>query len=174
MSLAACISRWPTTTRRPWFGVLAPADEPLEHRGLRLLRLQEQRILVVAADEEMDPGACSDAPDADHLARGVDVFELLDRVVLAGERAPVAADQRAHQSVELLGRRFRRTARSSIGTISGGSATMLQLAVRSRPARFEKHADVVAGPRLRDVLLRPLRLLLAETLLAAPRRGRSP
>ena len=53
-------------------GELALAEERLEHRRLRLLHLQEQRVLVVAADEEDDPRPGPDAADADDLAGGVD------------------------------------------------------------------------------------------------------
>src|SRR5262249_61994941 len=45
--------------------VLALAGELLEHRALRLLDLQEQRIAIVNAEEERDPGARPDAADAD-------------------------------------------------------------------------------------------------------------
>ena len=65
--------------------VLALTDEPLEHRSLGLLGLEEQWILFVSPDEEVDPGAGADAADADNLACGVDVFELLHRMVVIGE-----------------------------------------------------------------------------------------
>ena len=59
MSLAACISRCPSTTRCPCWSVLARAEERLEHRRLRLLDLEEERIGVVAAEQQHDPGrAC--------------------------------------------------------------------------------------------------------------------
>src|SRR5262249_51445060 len=48
--------------------VFAFAGELLEHRALGFLDLQEQRILVVATEEERDPGACADATHAYHLA----------------------------------------------------------------------------------------------------------
>ena len=59
---------------------LARAEERLEHRRLGLLELQEQRIAVVAPEQEHDPGARSDAADTDHLARGVHVAEALEQV----------------------------------------------------------------------------------------------
>ena len=68
-------------------GVLALPDEPLQHRGLGFLRLQEQGILVVPAHEQVDPGTGSDATDAHDFSCGVDVLELLDRVVVVGERS---------------------------------------------------------------------------------------
>ena len=75
------------------------AREPLEDRRLGLLDLEEQRIVGVVAEQEDDPGAEADAPDADDLERRVDrsvVVEqdaaiLLERRAIVGERR---ADQR--------------------------------------------------------------------------------
>ena len=68
---------------------LALAEERLEHRGLRLLELEEQRVAVVAAEQEHDPGAGADASDADDLAGGVDVAVALEQL------APVVRQRRA-------------------------------------------------------------------------------
>ena len=54
MSLAACISRWPTTTRWPALPCSLRRLEPLQHRGLGLLRLQDERVVDVATDEQDD------------------------------------------------------------------------------------------------------------------------
>ena len=43
---------------------LALAGELLEHRGLRLLELQEQRVLLVSAQHQHDPGTRADTADA--------------------------------------------------------------------------------------------------------------
>ena len=86
MSVAACMSRWPATTRSPWCGVVALADEAFEHGGLCLLDLQEQRVVVVAAQHQHDVAAGPDATHADHLVGRVDVAVLLQRVVLVPER----------------------------------------------------------------------------------------
>ena len=143
--------------------VLALADEPLEHRGLGLLRLEEQWVLLVSPDEEVDPGARADAADADDLAGGVDVLELLDRMVVIGERAPVLLDQRAHQLLRVVARACSGRTSSSIGTISGGSGT-----IRSLPSissvRFAKTLMLSRVRGLRDVLRRLLPFLLAEPL----------
>ena len=61
-------------------------QESLQDRRLRLLRLEDQRVALVAADQEVDPGMRADAPDPDHLAGGVDEPVLLERMVLARER----------------------------------------------------------------------------------------
>ena len=63
---------------------LRGADELLEHRARRFLRLQEQRIARVAAEQQDHPAARSHAPHADDLARKVDVA-IAPRAV-AGDR----------------------------------------------------------------------------------------
>ena len=77
-------------------------EEPLEDRRLGLLRLEDQRVASVTADEEVDPRVRPDAPDAHHLPRRVDQAVLLERVVLARQRAAVRADERADPRVELV------------------------------------------------------------------------
>ena len=95
MSLAACISRWPATTRSP-FDSGRRRDEVGEHGRLRLLDLQEQRVVAAAAEQEHDPDARADAADADDLARHVDEAEALEqRAALARQRAAVVVEDRA-------------------------------------------------------------------------------
>jgi hypothetical protein len=60
--------------------VLALAQEGLKHRGLGLLELQEQWIVVVAADHQHDPRAGADAADPDDLAGRVHVAEALQQL----------------------------------------------------------------------------------------------
>jgi hypothetical protein len=79
MSPAACIKPLAAHTRWPWLRTELRRRERLEHRGLGLLDLQEERVAVVAAEQQDDPRAQSDAADADHLVREV------DRVVARGE-----------------------------------------------------------------------------------------
>ena len=50
----------------------ARAQVRLQHRRLRLLHLQHERILPAPADEQEHPRACADAPDSDDLAGHVD------------------------------------------------------------------------------------------------------
>ena len=74
--------------------VLARAEVRLEHRRLGLLELQEQRIVVVAAEQQQDPGAGPDAADADDLAGRVDVAEPLEQLsAVAGQGRAVVADE---------------------------------------------------------------------------------
>jgi hypothetical protein len=61
----------------------ARAEETFEHRGLRLLDLQEQRVVLVAAGQQHDVAAGPDAAHAHHLVGRVDVAVLLQGVVLA-------------------------------------------------------------------------------------------
>ena len=153
-------------------GELARADEALEHRGLRLLRLQEQDVVVVAADHEQDHRLRPDAADADDLARGVHVLELLDRMVVASERAPVRLEQPADRLLDLLARRagpgeiLDRDDQRRIGDDS-------QLAVDlAGPLRGD--AQVVARACLRNVLGRLVRLPLAEPPRADLAPGSTP
>ena len=79
MSLAACISRWPATTRWPSLADCAAPGVLAEHRRPRLLDLQEQRVIVVAAEQQDDPAARADAADPDHLAGHVDELEPVEQ-----------------------------------------------------------------------------------------------
>src|SRR3954447_21071697 len=58
----------------------APSEERLEHRLLRLLELQEQRIVVVSANEQQDPGTRTDAADSDDLPCRMHVLVALEKV----------------------------------------------------------------------------------------------
>ena len=60
--------------------VIALAEEPFQHGGLRLLELKEERVVVVAAEQEHDEGPRADAADADDLARGVHVAVTLEQL----------------------------------------------------------------------------------------------
>ena len=51
---------------------LARPGVALEHRGVGLLDLQEQRVLAVTAHHQHHPAARPDAADPDHLAGQID------------------------------------------------------------------------------------------------------
>ena len=55
----------------------AGAGEGLQHRGAGFLHLQEERIALVTAEQQPDPGAGADAADPDDLVGGVDVVVAL-------------------------------------------------------------------------------------------------
>jgi hypothetical protein len=49
----------------PMCGEQASPEQWFEHRRLRLLDPEKERVSVVATEEQHHPGACSDTPDAD-------------------------------------------------------------------------------------------------------------
>ena len=72
----------------------ALAEERFEHRRLGLLELEDERVGVVAADQDEDVGAGADAADADDLPRAVDVAVALDEPPpVARQRPPVGAER---------------------------------------------------------------------------------
>ena len=83
--------------------VAAGPDEVLEHRRLGLLGLQEQRVGVVAAEEQHDPRSRADAAHAHDLAGRVDQAEVLQEVAaVALERLAVAAHRGSQEVHDLL------------------------------------------------------------------------
>ena len=87
MSGVACISRWPTTTRSPWFSWTLDVDVRREDRRGRLLGLEDERIVLVTTFEQDDEAARADAADADHLEREVDEPVALDAARDGSRRA---------------------------------------------------------------------------------------
>ena len=105
--------------------VRARAEVRLEHRRLRLLDLEEERVVAVASEQQEDPAAGSDAADADHLPREIDPAELLEQMPAIGlQRLPVLAEEMVYRRLDLLGGMPASAASSAAGTISGGSETM--------------------------------------------------
>ena len=90
MSLAACISRCPSTTRLPCC-LKGPAPvKGSSTEALGLLRLQEQGVLRVGAEQQQDPGTGSDAAHSDDLVSGVHEAIPLDQLsYVAIERSHV-------------------------------------------------------------------------------------
>src|SRR5262249_26306610 len=82
---------------------LALAEERLEHRGLRLLELEEQRVALVATEHEYEPGARPDAAHPVDLARGVDVPEPLEQLpAVARQCAAVGAEDHPRRLLDLV------------------------------------------------------------------------
>ena len=98
MSLLACISRCPSTTRWPGVGVRARGGERLQHGCLGLLDLQEERIARVAAEQERDPGLCADAAYAHHLVREID--QLVVARGAPGDRPAASRGSHGREAVE--------------------------------------------------------------------------
>ena len=120
MSLAACISRWPATTRSPWFEYSLLPRYGSSTDCLRLLDLQEERVVAVAAEQQQDPAPRPDAADPDDLACQVDHPELLEQVpAVLLQRPAVFAEEPANHALEPLERdpgllgEVRRPARST-------------------------------------------------------------
>ena len=76
----------------------------LEHRGRRLLDLQEQRILLIAPLEQDDERARADAADTHDLASHVDDLEPLQQVTpIVLQRGPVGAELLVDRLLQLIG-----------------------------------------------------------------------
>ena len=109
------------TTRWPWLAYLLAPTNRLSTDCLGLLDLQEQRVPVVAAEQQHDPAAGADAAHPDDLAGHVGELELLEQVPAVGlQRAPVLADQvgscdSMRLPVRSAGAAARRPARSAAG-----------------------------------------------------------
>ena len=81
--------------------VLAARLEPLQHRGLGLLRLQDERVVDVATDEQDDPAAGADAADPDDLAGHVRQPVPIEQDPPIGRQAArVAGDQVGDAALE--------------------------------------------------------------------------
>jgi hypothetical protein len=73
---------------------LAGPGEPAQHRLLRFLHLQEQRVLRIPAEQQDDPAAGAHAADPYHLAGHVGELELPEqRPPVRLQAAPVRTDQ---------------------------------------------------------------------------------
>ena len=166
MSLAACMRRWPSTTRWPWLAYSLLPRNGSSTEASRLLELEEERVLVVATEHEQDPGPGADAADADHLACRMHVAKALEQpTTVTRQRAPVGADDGADESR----RSDRRSAPtiSSIGHEERRIADDPQLAVDDL-GQLAERLQAVLRPCLCDVLLRRL-ICFADRHLLDPR-----
>src|SRR5262249_51260411 len=80
------------------------ADERRDHRGLRLLDLEDDEVglRIVGSFEERDPAARPDTPDANDLPGDVDQAEPVEHeAVIVGERLAVGL-RRGGDGVDLL------------------------------------------------------------------------
>src|SRR5271170_8105368 len=135
-------------------------EKTLEHRRLCLLDLEEQRVVIVAADHQHDVAAGPDAAHAHHLVRRVDVAVLLQGVMLTPERAPVRAEQLLDERDRVLPFRTRPDQvldRDDDRRV--GDDAQLALDLVCPPG---EHPGTVAGPRLGHHLLDLLGLCPAD------------
>ncbi len=135
-------------------GELAPAEELLQHRRFCLLELQHERILAVATHQQRDPGAGSDAADADDLAREIDQLELLE------QRPPVARKRLRVGAEKLVQLREHEIAAARRGEFADrhdqrrvGHDPRLPFALLRQ---LRERGEVVVGVRLRDLASRAL------------------
>ena len=108
MSLAACISRWPATTRSPWLAYWLGPRNRSRTDAWASLTWRNRGSSIVATDQQQDVAARPDAAHADHLAGGVDVAELLERMVLLPEGSPVRGEQLLDELLGVVPLRARR------------------------------------------------------------------
>ena len=83
MSLAACISRWPATTRCPWLenSLLDVNSSSTEASASFTCRNNGSTLIV---EEQQDPGFGPDASHADDFASEVDEPVLLEQAPAIG------------------------------------------------------------------------------------------
>src|SRR5271165_1993947 len=137
-------------------------EETFEHRRLCLLDLQEQRIIMVPAEQQHDVAAGADAAHAHHLVRRVDVAVLLEGVVMTPQGAPVRAEQLLDQRVRILPFRSRPDQvldRDDDRRVGHDAQLSFDLV---RPPG--EHPGAVAGPRLGHHVLHRLGLAPADPL----------
>ena len=141
---------------------LALPDVGLEHRGLGLLGLHEERVLPVAAHHQQHPGARSDAADPDHLAGHLDEPVAVEEVAAVPlEALAVTADHLDDPLLELLA--------LILGDELPGRDQQRRIADDPRLAvdlvdEAIEGLQAVLLPGLRDVLLRRLHLLAVGDL----------
>ena len=80
-------------------GVLVLAQERLQHGGLGLLDLQEQRVVDTVADHQDDPRAGPNAADTHHLPGGLHEVEALDEVLVVAVETAAVGTQHLVQDV---------------------------------------------------------------------------
>ena len=174
MSLAACIRRCPTTTRRPWW-------------ACSLLPTNRSSTDASASFDWRNSGSCSSRPTKRWIQARVPTLPTPTtlRAVWTYSNSSIgwwwsASERRyfwiserisfSESSVVMLRPSW---TSSSIGTISGGSGDDSQLTV-DLVGTLREHAHVVARSRLGDVLRCLLRLPSCRAVSPRPRCAPSP
>jgi hypothetical protein len=142
----------------------------LEDGGLGLLGLEEQRVAVVASQQQEDPGAGADAAHPHHLPRHVDEPELRQQMLpVRGQRAGVGAQQGLHLVEDPL----RRLAREQLldGDHERRHAEDAALAVHD-VRELVQRVDAVPRPRLGQCRRGPLDLRRGELRAQPLEEGR--
>ncbi len=103
MSGADWIKSLPVDDSFAMLGIPTQAYIGFQHRGLRLLDLQEERIGLIAPHEQNHPGPRAHTAHADDLAGDVNVVVLLHEVAAVDEQGlPVVADEVSDDPLELV------------------------------------------------------------------------
>ena len=101
MSLAACISRWPSTTRCPW---LENSDLPANRSSTECgasFAWRNRAIARVVSQQQYHPAAHAHAPHAHDLARKVGVAKALEQPsAITGQALEVGLQQVAGGKLE--------------------------------------------------------------------------
>jgi hypothetical protein len=83
--------------------VLTLPEERFQDRGLRFLELEEQRVVLVAAHHQQDPGPGTHAADTDDLSGGMHVPVALQQVApVARQRGCVRANHATHNVLQVV------------------------------------------------------------------------
>ena len=103
MSLAACVSRWPSTTRWPGFANALSPRNGSSTDACASLSCSSSGSASSRPSMSTIHARVPTLPDADHLARRVHVAVALQQpATVCGERPPVGADDAAHEVLHLL------------------------------------------------------------------------
>ena len=134
MSLAACVRRWPSTTRWPLFANSLRPRNGSSTDGCASLNWRNSGSWSSRPSMRQIQARVPTLPTPDHLAGRVDVAEALEQLApVARERAPVRADDAAEELLDLRRRARRghpRSARSAAGrrrSASSPSTTSVSL-----------------------------------------------
>ena len=163
MSGVACISRWPTTTRWPWLACALGRQVRLQHRRRRLLGLEDERVVLVAALEDDHEAARADAADADDLEREVGEAVALE------ELAPALGHRGAVVLEDLLRSAAGAARRSRRAVTTGGSSRMTR-----RPSTIAVSDSKARMPSRRRALVKMASSLARRAAGSALERARSP
>ena len=98
MSLLACMSRWPATTRAPWLAYWLFLVKRSRTDASASLAWRNRTSSWLGAVQQDDPGPGADAAHADHLAGHLAELVLLEQVPAVGRQAlAVPAQELAEQ-----------------------------------------------------------------------------
>ena len=149
-------------------GEAALARRRLEHRGLGLLCLEEERIVRVTPEQQHNPCARPDAADSDHLSRRMHVAVALDQVPAVSFEALRVRGQQArelHLDISVLRVRSQFLDRRDERWIADDSQATVH-----RPRQLGERAQAVLVLRLGQFALDLLQALFGHLRTEAPEK----